>query len=143
MLSPTPLRFCVFFCQLHLLARLTSLLLALPPLLSEPLYLISLFPLAETHVAQKNSRALPHLADPRTPEAVCQLQSASGVCHAVVTRNTTRWSVRVCSLMTDTTFRLKQIIDINQATEEASEYSSTHEFTEVKVVISGDVSIAI
>lgn len=89
---------------------------------------ISLPSRGDTRSTKKNSRALPHLADPRTPEAVCQLQSASGVRRAVVTRNTTRWSVRVCSLMIDTTFQLKQIV--NQSSHGRSqrirEYSWVH-----------------
>lgn len=83
---------------------------------------------ADTH--SKSSHAMPYLADPRTPEAICQLQLVSRVHCAVVTQNLTCWSVYVCSLMIDTTFQLKQIADINQATEEAFTNWSIQELSE-------------
>lgn len=123
----------IFVCFTYLLPSF----LTLSPLLSLSLcfFDISLLSRIYRDRHSKNSHAPPHLADPRTPEAVCQLQLVSSVHCAVVTQNITCWSVHVCSLMIDTTFQLKQIVDINQATEEASKYSSIQEFTRVKAVI--------
>lgn len=104
------------------------------------LFSLSLSLYAETR--SKNSHAMPHLADPRTPEAICQLQLVSCVHCAVVTQNLTCWSVYVCSLMIDTTFQLKEIVDINQATEEAFKNSSIHELNEVNAVIAKVVRMA-
>lgn len=75
-----------------------------------------------------------HLADPRTPEAICQLQLVSCVHCAVVIQTRTCWSVYVCLLMIDMTFQLQQIIDINQTTE-AFKNSGIHELNEVNAVI--------
>lgn len=97
--------------------------------------LMSLFSLTMCRVTQKKAHAMPHLADPRTPQAICQLQSGSCRHCTVVTQNLTCWSLYVCSLMIDTTFQLKEIADINQAREKAFKNSSIHALTELSAVI--------